>query len=119
MSQLRELCPTNTTWGETEEYVSNVDWGSDLRICWEHGHIWAIAFRFSPLADSRALLDRFVAIARDEQCLLLEERTRAVFEPADDLVSAHLQNSRAVRFMRDPQGTIIEGASGSTIADHL
>jgi hypothetical protein len=110
LARLRRLCPTNKTWGETEEYVTSETWGSDLRIWWEHGRVWSVTFRFSPVADARTLLDQFVTIARDEQCLLLEVQTGSLFEPYDEIVTARLQSSRAMRFVRDPHRAIMEAA---------
>jgi hypothetical protein len=34
--QLRSLLPVNKSWGATEEFVSQDEWGSDLRI-WKNG----------------------------------------------------------------------------------
>lgn len=110
LARLRQLCPTNQTWGETEEYTTSESWGSDLRIWWEHGRVWLITFRFSPGADDRSLLDRFVAVARDEHCLLLDGQNGSLFEPVDEIVSKHLQSSRAMQFIRDPKRAIIEAA---------
>lgn len=110
VSRLRQLCPTDKSWGETEEFVTSETWGSDLRIWREQGRVWLVTFRFSPAADDRALLDRFVAIARDEHCLLLDAETGSLFEPDDEVVTERLRGSRAMRFVRDPQSTIIEAA---------
>jgi hypothetical protein len=111
LARLRQLCPTNNTWGEAEEYVTSETWGSDLRIWWEHGRVWSVTFRFSPVADDRTLLDRFVSIARDEQCLLLHRQTGSLLEPVDEIVTERLQSSRAMRFILDPERAIIEAAT--------
>jgi hypothetical protein len=108
LARLRKLCPYDQSWGETEEFVTREPWGSDIRIWKEQGRVWLVTFRFSPTADARTLLDQFVAIARDEHCLLLDADTGSLFEPDDTVVSERLRDSRAVRFAKDPQATIIE-----------
>jgi hypothetical protein len=108
LTRLRNLCPTKKSWGETEEFVTSEKWGSDLRIWKEHGRVWLVTFRFSPAADDHVLLDQFVAIARDEHCLLLDAETGSLFEPDDQMVAERLHASRAIRFVRDPQNTILE-----------
>jgi hypothetical protein len=55
-------------------------------------------------------MQRFLAIVREHQCLLLEERTGAVMEPAEEIVRQRLFMSRAMQFVRDPAGTIVQAA---------
>ena len=110
LARLRHLCTTDNSWGETEEYVTSETWGSDLRIWKKQGRVWLVTFRFSPTSDDHTLLDRFVAIARDEHCLLLDAETGSLFEPDDEVVAERLRSSRAMRFVRDPRSTIIEAA---------
>src|SRR5208337_1350788 len=95
LASLRQICPTDKSWGETEEFITSEPWGSDLRIWREHGRVWLVTFRFSPAVDDHTLLDRFVAIARDEDCLLLDAESGSLFEPDDKAVTEHLQKSRA------------------------
>ena len=108
--RVRQICRTDKSWGETEEFVTSEPWGSDLRIWKEHGRVWQIGFRYSPTADDISLLREFVAIAREEHCLLLDSNTGALFEPDDAIVLEHLRSSRAMRFVRDPERTIIQAA---------
>jgi len=110
LTRLRQLCLNDKSWDETEEFVTSETWGSDLRIWWEQGRVWLVTFRFSPMVDDRSLLDQFVAIARDEGCLLLDAETGSLFEPVDELVTERLRNSQAMRFVQAPQPTIIEAA---------
>jgi hypothetical protein len=117
LTRLREICPNDKSWGETEEYVTSEIWGSDLRIWREKGRVWLLTFRFSPTADDRALLDRFVDIARDEHCLLLDSDTGSLFEPETEVVTEHLSRSTAMRFLRDPQSAISEAARAARETD--
>lgn len=110
LARLRSLCPTAKSWGETEEFVTSEPWGSDLRIWKERGRIWQVVFRFAPITDDLTLLNEFVAIAKDEHCLLLDTDTCMLFEPEAAVVAEHLRSSRAMRFVRDPQRVIIEAA---------
>jgi hypothetical protein len=102
LAGLRHICPTDKSWGETEEFVTSEPWGSDLRIWKELGRVWQVTFRFSPVADDRTLLDRFVSFARDEHCLLLDAETGSLFEPDFETVAEYLHRSRAMSFVRDP-----------------
>lgn len=95
---VRTLLPTEKSWpgGEVEEYVSAGDWGSDIRIWKNAGRVWGITFRFSPVSDHWPLMQRFLAIAREEPCLLLEQRTGAIMEPVEEIIRERLAASRAV-----------------------
>jgi hypothetical protein len=110
LARLRHLCPINKSWGKTEEFVTSETWGSDLRIWNGQSRVWSVTFRFSPSTDDHTLLDQFVAIARGEHCLLLDDDTGFLFEPDDKVVAERLRNSRAMRFVRDPQSTTIKAA---------
>jgi hypothetical protein len=110
--RVRSLLPTAKPWpgGTVEEYVSDVDWGSDIRIWKDAGRVWGISFRFSPVADGWSLMQRFLQIARDGQCLLLEERSGALIEPDEGAVRERLASSRAMQFLRDPKSAILQSA---------
>lgn len=110
LSRLRQLCSIDNSWGETEEFVTRGTWGSDLRIWRERGQIWQVTFRFSPVTDGRILLDQFIAIVRDANCLLLHPDTGLVIEPDDSKVAELLQDSPAVGFACDPQKALFEAA---------
>jgi hypothetical protein len=110
LSRLRQLCPTDKSWGETEEFVTGGTWGSDLRIWKDQGRVWLVTFRFSPIADDRTLLNQFVAIARDEHCLLLDTDTGSLFEPDNTIVSERLRDLQAMRFACEPQATVLDAA---------
>jgi hypothetical protein len=112
LSGIRALLPHARPWpgGDVEEYVCSEDWGSDIRVFKKAGRVLRIAFRFSPVADAWPLMQRFLTLARDEQCLLLEERSGAVFEPDEKIVRERLVASRAMQFVRDPMGAIVQAA---------
>jgi hypothetical protein len=110
LTAIRTLLPGDKSRGETEEYVSAGDWGSDVRIWKDAGRVWGITFRFSPISDPWSLMQQFLAIAREEQCLLLEERSGAVIQPDEKIVQERLAASRAMQFVRDPAGTIVKAA---------
>jgi hypothetical protein len=70
---VRTLLPHDKSWDDTEEYVSNGDWSSDIRIWKEdEGDVFDIVFRYSPGNDGWSLMQAFVRIAREERCVLLE-----------------------------------------------
>jgi hypothetical protein len=110
LAALRTLLPKDQSWGETEEYVSGGDFGSDVRVSKDAGLIDDIEFRFSPVADAWSLMQRFLSVARDEQCVLLENESGAVLEPDEMIVRERLASSRAIEFSRDPAGTIVRAA---------
>jgi hypothetical protein len=110
LAAMRALLPRDKSWGETEEYVSEGDWGSDVRIWKDAGRVWGITFRFSPVSDEWSLVQQFLSIAREEQCLLLEESSGAIIEPDEEVVRVRLAASRAMDFVRDPAGTIVQAA---------
>jgi hypothetical protein len=111
VASIRSLLPIDQSWGDTEEFVSAGDWHSDVRIWKNDNRIWSIHFRFSPVADRWPLMQRFVAIARDNQCFLLEFASGLVFEPDEKIVQEKFAASKAMRFVRDPAGTIVSTAN--------
>lgn len=92
------------------EYLSTHEWGSDLRMWKDGGRVWSMVFRFSPGADEWALMQRLLAIARREGCLLRDQHSGAVFEPEEKLVWVRLAQSRAARFLQNPMSTVREAA---------
>ena len=110
LTALRGLLPTDKSWGETEEYASAGDWSSDVRIWKNAGRVWSITFRFAPVSDRWSLMQQFLSVARDEQCVLLEESSGAVIEPDEEIVRTRLAASRAMQFVRDPAGAIVQAA---------
>jgi hypothetical protein len=107
---IRNLLPTDKSWGETEEYVSADDWSSDVRVWKEAGRVWGITFRFAPISDGWPLMQRFLAVARDEQCVLIEEKSRSVFEPDEQTVRERMAASHAMQFVRNPESAIVQAA---------
>ena len=110
LSGLRSLLPLDKSWGETEEFVSTDDWGSDVRIWKENGKVWSITFRFSPVVDGWPLLRQVLSFAQSEKCLLLEVESGTVLEPDEKSLRERLLASQAMRFVRDPMGTILKTA---------
>jgi len=108
VSAMRTLLPKDKSWSETEEYVSEPSWGSDVRIWKEGGAVWKIIFRFSLVVDGWTLMERFIAVARDECCVLLEAGSLLILEPDEDIVRERLSASHAIRFVRDPEGTLVQ-----------
>jgi len=113
LAAVRSLLPTDKSWpgGDVEEYVLGGDYSSDIRIWKEGGRTWGITFRFSPAANSWPLMQRFLSVARGEHCLLLEEKGGAVIEPEEEIVRERLLASRAMQFVDDPAGTVVQAAS--------
>jgi hypothetical protein len=110
LSALRTLLPHDKSWGETEEYVSEGDFSSDVRIWKDAGRVDGIEFRFSPVCDTWSLVQQFIRIARDEQCVLLEDESRVVLNADEDVVRERFAHSRAAEFLRNPSGTIVRAA---------
>ena len=113
LSRLRELLPNNTSWGPVEEYVSDGDWSSDLRI-W-HGEeprllspVESITFRFAPVGDPVELLHKYVNLVAEETCVLFSRELGAWFEPTIEIVTGNLEKSRAFRFTQDPHDALEE-----------
>jgi len=103
IDRLQKLLPKNTSWGKTEEFVSNSEWGSKLRI-WHHddGLISNIEFGYSALSGDWHLMQAFASIAQADNCLLVDCTTGAIVEPNEEQVKAHFTTSNAALFVVDP-----------------
>ena len=111
--RLRTLLPKNTSWGKTEEYVSNGEWTSKLCI-WhdDGGWISNIDFGYSAFCGDWQLMQEFVSIVRAEDCLLVEGRTGLVMPPSDELVESEFKKSNAARFLVDPESALRQASAG-------
>jgi len=56
-------------------------------------------------------MEQFLSIAQDEGCLLLDQKTGAIFEPEEREVNERFKISTAAQFMRDPQGAVVRAAN--------
>ena len=116
LSRLREMFPNDTSWGPVEEYESNNDWGSDVRI-WHIGEprldypIDTIAFRYSPTGDPVETLEAFVTSVRAEDSLLFSRELCDWVKPEMDIVCDKLEMSHAFLFTRDPGRALVERAA--------
>ncbi len=111
VQRLRALFDKTSHWGRVEEYASDKEWGSDLRIVrTDDRRISDVVFRFSPVADPEEKLREFIAIARDAGCRLLVESEGVVVAPEFDEVFQTLRTHHAFRFVSDPKGAILEAA---------
>ena len=110
----RSLLPTNKSWGPCEEFEGPTDtWGSDLRIWHDddnRNRVREISFRYSA-ADGFDLLNRFLLIASDFDCMLYSVDTNAVFAPDSDSFLADFGTTRAARFFDDPMTTLRDAAA--------
>jgi hypothetical protein len=112
--ELRRLLPKETSWGEVEEFQSEDDWGSDLRIVHDgqrDGPVDSIVFRFSPVADSREVLERFLTTARRHGLLVYTRASRCILQPRIEIVERDLKQSTAYRFISDPGAALVEAAA--------
>ncbi|WP_422910648.1 hypothetical protein ACOCLD_01980 [Pseudomonas sp. MAC6] len=80
---VRGLLPIEHSWGETEEYVSPADYGSDIRLWWENGRLENIEFRFNPYSDPWSLMQDFLQVVREASYMLVEVRTGEVLVPEE------------------------------------
>lgn len=108
---LRALLPMDKAWGDVEEFASSDGFASKLRIWWDDGRLDNINFAFSPVADLWSVLQSFLSIVSAEGFLLVEEETGQVIEPTEQALKPIFQQSRAARFMTNPQETIIRSAA--------
>jgi len=110
--RLRGLLPKDTSWGTTEEFRSDADWPSDLRI-WkeEDGTIFDIVFRYSPVTDPKELLFSFLSIAKDADFLIYEKSSKSIFRPEEAVITKLFLGSASHRFLTDPETTILEAAA--------
>ena len=113
LSQLRKLLPNDTSWGPVEEYESDSDWGSDLRI-WHSEEprllspVESITFRFAPVGDPVELLHKYVGLLAEETCVVFSREFGTWFEPTSEIVSKNLEKSRAFRFAQNPHSALDE-----------
>jgi len=111
LRELRNLLPNETSWGEVEEFESADDWGSDLRIwhdCQRDGPVESIVFRFSPVADSREVLERFLTTAARHGLLVYARASRCILQPRIEIVEQDLKQSTAYRFISDPGAALLD-----------
>lgn len=108
LAKVRALLPLDRSWGDTEEYQSRAQFGSELRIWKDGANIWLVEFRYSPVADDLSLLCELVAAARHEDYLLVEVESGTVLVPQEHVVLQHMSNSRAWKFAQDPKATLLE-----------
>jgi hypothetical protein len=110
---IRSLLPNNRAWpgGEVEEYTSDGEWESDVRIFKEEGRVDGITFRYSPISSPWSDVQRFLNIARLHSCVLVEVLSRSVMEPDDDAITMSFQASRSAKFMQDPAHTLKQAAA--------
>ena len=121
--ELRSLLPNETSWGFVEEFESENDWGSDLRIFHDdqpddderNGPVFSIVFRFSPVADSREVLERFLTTARQHGLLVYARESRRILQPTIEIVEPDLKQSTAYRFISDPYGALSAAAANVTM----
>lgn len=113
LTALRDLLPKDTSWGPVEEFESDKDWGSDLRI-WHSAEpcaetpVESITLRYSPLADPVDLMKQYLELLASENCVVFNKQLETWFEPGFDEAISMLQRSRAYRFVNDPHGALEE-----------
>jgi len=107
LERIRNILPINRSWDSVEEFTSEHEWGSDIRIWKEpNGAVRSITFRYSPAADNSPVLMQFIDIAQSADCMLFEIESRHVIKPEKQQVLLSLKKSSAVRFLSDPIGEI-------------
>jgi hypothetical protein len=112
VQRLRQIFTRTNHWGRVEEYLSDNEWGSDLRISRsDAGAISDVAFRYAACADPVEKLQLFVSIARDAGCSLFVFSSGAVVGTDFEEVFRELRAHHSFRFLSDPQGAIVEAAS--------
>jgi hypothetical protein len=109
--RFRNIFTKANHWGDVEEYVSNNEWGSDLRI-WrsKDGEIEDITFRFAASSDPIEKLQAFIKIAKGAGCFLLLEASGKVVAPEFDTLLEILRTHHSYRFGADPNGTVVEAS---------
>ena len=112
IDRLRLLLPENTshTWDDdVEDYTSNVDWGSNLRIYKNldnQPQVEGISFHYSPHDDKLEILEQLVRLASEENCLIYVEESKEVLEPNMDLILSDLEKSHAMRFAYNTESAL-------------
>ena len=112
--ELRTLLPRDTSWGGVEEYKSDAEWGSDLRIWHEEGvesPVFSIVLRYAPAADAQSLLERYLALAANSDLLLYSKASEQFLEPNWDDVVMDMRTTPAFQFISDPEGAIVRAAA--------
>jgi hypothetical protein len=100
--------------GDVEEFESENDWGSDLRTFHDRqldGPVESNVFRFSPVADNREVLERFLTTARRHGLVVYARASRCILQPRIEIVERDLKQSMASRFISDPYAAISEAAA--------
>lgn len=108
--RFRSLLPNPNPWNGVEEFNSNEEWGSDLRIYHDERRISDIVFRYSPAGDPIGLLQSFIDIVKLAGLQLFSDATGDLIPPDFDNLFAIFRQHRAYRFPNDPVGVIKEAA---------
>ncbi|MBI1754168.1 MAG: hypothetical protein HY014_10820 [Acidobacteria bacterium] len=111
LNHLRLLLPRGKSWGDTEEYVSENEWESDLRIWRDDSCISNIQFRYSPAGDPWSLMQDFLSIVSASGYLLVERDSGLILDPSEEVMRGQLMKSKAGQFLHDPKGTILQAAA--------
>ncbi len=111
LTGLRGLLPKESHWGACEEFEGVDDmWGSDLRI-WHVSDdftspITTIDFRYSPSGSSIDLLEQFLTLCSEEDCIVFAMGSGLLLKPDLKGVFEDLRLSRAFAFTENPQDVL-------------
>ena len=114
LKELRTLLPNDTSWGGVEEYDSDNEWSSDLRIWHEDeldSPVFSIVFRYAPIEGTTTVLERFLTLAANHNLLLYSRASRRTFEPKWDELVSDLKTTPAFQFLSDPEKAIKAAAA--------
>lgn len=114
LDELRTLLPKDTSWGCCEQFESDREWGSDIRI-WhddeiEEHPIFGIELSLSAGTDGVSLLESFLSLARKFGLQFYTAQSGRVLQPDLERIIQDFEQSTAYRFLSNAESTILDAA---------
>jgi hypothetical protein len=115
--RMEAILPRSRSWPDMIQFGD--DNVHDAAICLDNGVVSEVSFRIDLRDDNpRELILKIVHLAVEADCCFCELDTFAVFSAEPPLLVKHLLNSRAARFLRDPEAFFRSFPHGMQTDDH-
>ena len=117
LAELRNMLPKDTSWGCCEEFESESEWGSDIRIWHDdevaNNPVFSIDLRLSAGADGFSLLESFLNSTRKHGFQIYADQSGRILKPDLPAVLEDFRQSTAYRFLSSPEDAILDAAKNA------